>query len=415
MFWKEYLKRFRFTPLYLSVLLVLCSYDMKGSIISEPNPDKSYVVIGAFAYEKNAIKLMNYAQQNDLVAHYEKRTDRDLYYVYVFSSDDKEEAVSEANRIRNMYDFNDVWVFTGSFNEQPETMLPSEDIAEEKPVSVIAEEEDDTEAKPMSVPEEQITDFGTDIKGKEAKSINLVPEEGYYYLYLNSVNIKNYQEVKGKVRIIDSERLKELDKVKTHELVKLRDPNNGTERIQLITDIFGFKEVQHNLYLDNPINDSTETFVETQGDSIIVNFDMQRFKKGDVLVMYNVYFFKDAAIMKPESIFELNSLLDMLNENKKFKVTIHGHTNGNSMGKIIHLDEENKNYFSLDHEHKETKGSAKKLSFYRASTIQQWLIEQGVDPERMEVKGWGGKKMLYDKFDAQAYKNVRVEIEITDD
>ena len=35
--------------------------------------------------------------------------------------------------------------------------------------------------------------------------------------------------------------------------------------------------------------------------------------------MYNVYFFTNAAIMKPESKFELNSLLAMLEENEKLR------------------------------------------------------------------------------------------------
>ena len=148
------------------------------------------------------------------------------------------------------------------------------------------------------------------------------------------------------------------------------------------------------------------------GDSILVDFDLQRFKKGDILIMYNVYFFKDAAIMKPESIYELNSLLDMLKENDDLVVKIHGHTNGNSHGKIIHLDLDDKNFFGIHGEHKESFGSAKKLSLFRAYTIQHWLMEQGISQERMEIKGWGGKRMIYDKHSSQAEQNVRVEIEI---
>ena len=34
--------------------------------------------------------------------------------------------------------------------------------------------------------------------------------------------------------------------------------------------------------------------------------------------MYNVFFFKDAAVMRPESRYEITSLLEMLKENKGF-------------------------------------------------------------------------------------------------
>ena len=42
----------------------------------------------------------------------------------------------------------------------------------------------------------------------------------------------------------------------------------------------------------------------------------------------------------------------------------------------------------------------------------RWLLEQGIDKKRMELKGWGGKKMIYGKTDKLAGRNVRVEIEI---
>ena len=78
-----------------------------------------------------------------------------------------------------------------------------------------------------------------------------------------------------------------------------------------------------------------------------------------------------------------------------------------------YLDEGDKDFFAINGDHESTNASAKKLSEYRAYTIQQWLVAQGIDESRMEIKGWGGKKMIYDKFDSQADKNVRVEIEIT--
>jgi len=56
--------------------------------------------------------------------------------------------------------------------------------------------------------------------------------------------------------------------------------------------------------------------------------------------------------------------------------------------------------------------SAKKLSELRAETVRNYLIRHGISKDRMELKGWGGKKMLYKKLDPEAIKNVRVEIEI---
>jgi outer membrane protein OmpA-like peptidoglycan-associated protein len=117
--------------------------------------------------------------------------------------------------------------------------------------------------------------------------------------------------------------------------------------------------------------------------------------------------------MRPESRYEVNSLLEMLTENPKYKIRIHGHTNGNSNGKIISMGD-SKEFFALTRDNKEGHGSAKKLSEERAILIQNYLISNGVEASRTEVKAWGGKQPIYDVDHAAAQANVRVEIEILD-
>jgi len=129
--------------------------------------------------------------------------------------------------------------------------------------------------------------------------------------------------------------------------------------------------------------------------------------------MYNVYFYKDAAIMRPESKYEVNALLDMMKENEKYKIRIHGHTNGKAAGKIISMSD-NKNFFSMTGS-KDGFGSARKLSEERANVIKDYLVSEGISANRLEVKAWGGKKPIYEKDHSQAHANVRVEIEIIEE
>lgn len=408
--------RLRFVPLVTLIIAAPLYALFAGGSNTEPeSKEASYVVIGAFAYHNNAIRFTAYARSKAFNASYAINPNRNLYYVYVFESEDVNNAIREVHKVRTISEFRDAWVYTGVLGEagkSPEVVDVQEDVIERENI------EEDVEELEEEMPIEEATTEVSETEPVDSingEPVSLEREEGFHYLYFNTINVKNYQEVKGKIKIIDPERVKELSTEKSHELVKLRDPKNGTSRIKLSTDIFGFREVQHIIDLDEPLNDTTNAFVDMVGDSIIVNFELQRFKKGDVLVMYNVYFYIDAAIMKPESIYELNSFLDMLRENEKLKVRIHGHTNGNSHGKIISLNKEDKNFFSLDAEHHESTGSAKKLSLQRAYTIQHWLIDQGIKEDRMEIKGWGGKKMLYDKHDPQAHKNVRVEVEIVEE
>ena len=106
----------------------------------------------------------------------------------------------------------------------------------------------------------------------------------------------------------------------------------------------------------------------------------------------------------------------MMQSNPSMKIKVHGHTNGNSHGKVLHLSEGDKNFFSIKGgTHEEIQASAKTLSEFRAYTIEHWLIDQGINEDRVESIGWGGKKMIYDKHDSKAHKNVRVEIEIIEE
>jgi outer membrane protein OmpA-like peptidoglycan-associated protein len=116
--------------------------------------------------------------------------------------------------------------------------------------------------------------------------------------------------------------------------------------------------------------------------------------------------------MRPESRYELNQLVEMLQENTQYEIMIYGHTNGKNAGPIITLQDDSKGYFSKSVPTNTKNGSAKKLSQERASIISKYLINQGIGESRMQAKGMGGKDGIYKKLDPLAYLNVRVEIEI---
>jgi len=136
-----------------------------------------------------------------------------------------------------------------------------------------------------------------------------------------------------------------------------------------------------------------------------------RYSTGDVSALENVDFYNESAIMRPESKNELMSLLQMMQENEKFKVMLHGHTNGNSRGAIITMGP-SKNFFALTNDVVRGTGTAKELSEARAQVIKDWLLAQGIAGDRIQIKGWGGGKMMHDQESVNAGQNVRVEVEI---
>jgi outer membrane protein OmpA-like peptidoglycan-associated protein len=93
-----------------------------------------------------------------------------------------------------------------------------------------------------------------------------------------------------------------------------------------------------------------------------------------------------------------------------YRIRLHGHTNGNYHGRIITRGDD-KSLFTLEGA-KNTIGTAKDLSRLRAEIIKEFLVENGIAAERIEVKAWGGKRPLFDRHSVNAKRNVRVEVEI---
>jgi outer membrane protein OmpA-like peptidoglycan-associated protein len=250
-----------------------------------------------------------------------------------------------------------------------------------------------TEQAEVAVEEKTSSEPDTEVNGKS--------------FYFKIFRADDNTQVEGDVNVIDAERSRKIGTYAGNKAVAVSNPNNKEGKISLVCDVFGFRKVQHDINYTSPEGEG----IEVNGNAATIPFELVRLQKGDIAVMYNVYFFIDAAIMRPESRYEVNSLLAMLQENPKYKIKIHGHTNGNAHGKVISMGKDSKDFFSLSNT-KDDFGSAKKLSGDRAEVIYSYLVSNGIDAQRMEVKAWGGKRAIYDKHGNQAQANVRVEIEI---
>jgi outer membrane protein OmpA-like peptidoglycan-associated protein len=229
-------------------------------------------------------------------------------------------------------------------------------------------------------------------------------------VFLSLYNARNNRIIDGDVQVIDTERSRQMTKVKGNEYLKLPDPKSKSGQLTLLCEVFGYRKLQEEINYPLPLADTVKPYVELWGTTLVITFDLIRYQVGDIAVLYNVFFYKDAAIMMPESKYELNNLLDMMKENPKYRIALHGHTNGNYHGKIISMGP-SKDFFSLTGG-TESLGTAKDLSEKRAEVIKEYLMQNGIDGSRIEVRSWGGKKPLYDKESVNAGKNVRVEVEL---
>jgi outer membrane protein OmpA-like peptidoglycan-associated protein len=264
------------------------------------------VVIGSFSVKGNAEKFTGFAKKKGLQPQVELNNFKNLYYVVVMETEDRDAALAEAKRIRETGSFRDAWVFRGAVKD-----LAAAD--EHKDFHPVVE-------TPVETPKV------------------IVPEE---------------------------KKMSHADSVKM---------------------------------MDDKIKEQVDK-------QIMVT------KKGEIERLDYIFFYKDAAVLRPESKFEVDKLVKMMKDRPKEEIRIHGHTNGNDPGKIIKRGPGSKDFFSLDNTVEEY-GSAKLLSELRATQIRDYLINNGIDKKRMSIKAWGGKKSLYKVDDDKAEANVRVEIEI---
>lgn len=374
-----------------------------------------YLVVGSFQNKSNASKFRTKLETQGRDAHISFSDQTLFYYVHIKTFNTVDEAILMVKPTREKTPFQDAWVLAYSQNSG---MTAISTIPVNNEVQMDSLQSTNTIETNIVSPAILSSDKENPSTKIEKIVVGLYncekfkTENKQYKFKFNTYNFVTKSKVTGNINVIDPDRLKLIRAVRAHEVNFLNEPHNQSNSIELISEIFGYKKAQHDVNLSDEIKGDLAAFLSVSGDTLLVDFPLKRYDKGDVIVMYNVFFYKDAAIMKPESQFELNSLLELLNEKSEYNIQISGHTNGNSSGKIIEIDSEVPEYFSLSQATKENNGSAKKLSLKRAEIIQKYLLNNGVTENRMKVKGYGGKSPLYDKFDRLASKNVRVEIEI---
>ncbi len=92
---------------------------------------------------------------------------------------------------------------------------------------------------------------------------------------------------------------------------------------------------------------------------------------GSQIVLKNIFFDFNKTELLPESIGELNRLLQLMKDNPRIRVEIAGHTDS------IGSDDYNA-----------------KLSTARAQAVAAWLVERGIDTARISAKGYGKTKPI---------------------
>lgn len=409
--------------LFLAALVVISAQTFAQDI--QPRkllPAGYYVVVAAYrsGQENFAEKYVNEInKKGELHASYGYDEGKKMYFVFLDRFGELNESIDQMLKVRKDAGFGGAWVRvlkTGVVEKYDIAANPAKQTPVKKASPVVEEKEEVVNTvvtQPVAeVDNNLLTDEEVGVQPK-MDPVKLPHTMSNTPVFLSLFNARNNKVVEGDVQVLDVDRNALIKKVKGNDYLTLPDPKSKSGKVNLVADVFGYRKAQKEINYKDQVTQGSESYRQMFGNFILVEFDLVRVQKGDISTLYNVYFYNDAAIMQPDSQPELNSLLAMMEE-KPYKIVLHGHTNGNSNGKIITMGE-SPDFFSMNGKVKEGFGSSKELSKERAETIKAWLVSKGIAADRITVKAWGGGKMIHDKNSVNAKKNVRVEVEVTEE
>lgn len=123
---------------------------------------------------------------------------------------------------------------------------------------------------------------------------------------------------------------------------------------------------------------------------IVIDIDLAPVKVGSVAVLNNIFFDTDRHELKSNSISEIQNIVRFLSDNTKLRIEIGGHTD--NVG---------------------AEAYNRQLSEKRARAVYQYLVQQGISPSRMAVKGYGQlRPTAPNDTDEGRARNRRIEFTI---
>lgn len=393
---------------FMLIFTFLCPFSVKAG--KHPDSISSrqveilekgfYLVIGVFEYEKNAKKLLKVAVEEDIQASYKRNPLNENFYVVVDNGLRKEDVIDQYIKLRKKTIFKDAWIYmyTGQRSLSSAAKINHQ------------RNSDNLNIEQVNGKSSQNNLIGLNSqKNKEAKS-------EYEKIMVFSVSsLDNNKALEASIEIIDPVRAKLIKKVTSSiDSWYMQIEECRLDTIGIIAQAIGYRPLKVNYSPQQPLNDTTAMYTILKGDTVVISLELHQLQEGDFQIMYNTYFYGNSTVMREQSLYEIERLYDVLADNENLYIRLHGHTNGDARGLAYLFLEDKRNYFQIvrTKEYRKRGMSSRKLSESRAKTIKSYLVMKGIDPARIETKGWGGKKLLYDTGSPLAKNNIRVEIEV---
>lgn len=170
------------------------------------------------------------------------------------------------------------------------------------------------------------------------------------------------------------------------------NPQDGSYYIALpLGKIYGFFAEKEGYYPQAKNIDTRSMQTASDTTFTFTLLSLESIKRGaKSVIIENIFFDFDSYTIQPTSFPELQRLIQLLQKEKELAIEIGGHT-----------DEQGGNSYNLQ------------LSKQRAMAVKEYLIAQGIEKERLTIRGYGKQKPLSTaKNQAKQSINRRVEFTV---
>jgi outer membrane protein OmpA-like peptidoglycan-associated protein len=188
-------------------------------------------------------------------------------------------------------------------------------------------------------------------------NVQPIPQNTVLILKGTVTDADNGQPVAATLRIVSNTR---------NEVISNQESNSATGKYLTTLPSGGnyaiFVEAPNYLF-------HSEHFDVIQGaesQEIIRDVKLKHIRRGQTIVLKNIFFDNDKYTLRPESQAELQELIQTLTENPALKISINGHTDSNAP------DDYNQT-----------------LSENRARAVVEYLVQHGIAADRLQSKGYG--------------------------
>lgn len=365
-----------------------------------------YVIVGAFSVKANATRLAGLAAKSSLNARVEFNASKKLYYVYLIESGTPEEVYNYVMKVRVETPYKDAWVYHGLLGNRPVVKVTPpvvkpaviEETKREEVTPVISEPEKTVVTATISEPPPVVV----------KKEDPIPPKPAGKPFFFKLVNEQTGNPIEGEVHVQESAKATEYVAYTSNTIVYLPAPKNTAGTYQISTVAPGYKPSKRALSYTDPANSAAS---KGPDDEFVIAIPLVRVKTGDYIEFNNVRFYSNSTILQPESRNELRGLASLMKENLSYKITIHGHCNGNEERDATLLGNSS-NLFQTSSDNIKERSDAKTFTLLRAETVKAFLVSEGVDESRIKTKGEGGKQYIYPVNSSLSARNDRVEVEI---